>query len=978
MSGININIQIQQKGVQRHPQRPQIPWGLNQERLRNYLLQELLKDESRQNKQQEIKHKAKNNRREELGVSFLNTLPKKKIQKLKKKQVEITQENHSKLIDQKKQEEIRMYMIWKQKQIEMMEHRKKLENFEKQIRIQQNLQSLEEVIKCKHNLISQGRNRTASISMQKKKKKKSKKKVAKQDLKDKFKNIAARFANLQNSDSCINMIESDQDPDPVNDSKYSNMLYNIQEPELDEDDQRYINEIGSIEKQMSGIVKAVITIQKVWRGYKIRQILKFYKDYLSENLTEIKEDVSGTSFKFNSIDPINFSAQQCPEPSDQYSSNKQVQKGLIDDWEQDISMIKRSSLKSQVASRQTPQKLSKQIQTSSNTNSHFNSTKFLEEQKVKWQNMLEYISTLQRKGSKQNLNEVLQDIKKLTQKYAQEVSPGKKQLYIQINDQIEESVEISEMRQAFGSEQILKLSQTSSPRPDASIFEQTPFLDFTQKKFKELLNRDNMNQLIQMREQALEERKKGQQKLIQDAFAQKQISPQTYQLQQQKLEKWATKEKQDLLRDKQIIEKGWKGSYDTFMRTQRDIMFLQKANNQPLMYSFSSETISNKAKLPINTFQTESNKKLFTQHESGTMFLSSSVYESHEIKKAPCSSPSPSPKLNNHINFPHYESVEWDDDMLYNSENLDIRKLGQSQMIKVSTLVQKQPSLNDQQAQSYSILILNSIIGQEIQDMYEELNDKGIDIAHLYLQSIKPQKGIKTGLQYVKNYLDVLKEFALQEDQLNIIRKINIPIGPSPKEMLKLLRYYEQEDQSIDDQFIFQAILSQEIYANLERRLMEDQSISTNDEFLLELEHFHNKIIFDALNEALDYYRPYGLGCYPFPWKTQPQSLQQRLIMEDKIENILIKGVIKVSEWAQSLVGIIIDKEDSPFPKILQLDQEYLNQIKEDRMIRMLNAEVIEQEQGWLNYDEQYTEINVEISQMIFDDLIQEFCNEQF
>ena len=31
-------------------------------------------------------------------------------------------------------------------------------------------------------------------------------------------------------------------------------------------------------------------------------------------------------------------------------------------------------------------------------------------------------------------------------------------------------------------------------------------------------------------------------------------------------------------------------------------MFLQKANNQPLMYSFSSETISNKAKLPINSF----------------------------------------------------------------------------------------------------------------------------------------------------------------------------------------------------------------------------------------------------------------------------------------------------------------------------------------------------------------------------------------
>ena len=48
----------------------------------------------------------------------------------------------------------------------------------------------------------------------------------------------------------------------------------------------------------------------------------------------------------------------------------------------------------------------------------------------------------------------------------------------------------------------------------------------------------------------------------------------------------------------------------------------------------------------------------------------------------------------------------------------------------------------------------------------------------------------------------------------------------------------------------------------------------------------------------------------------------------------------KVIEWAQCLVGIIIDKEDSPFPKMLMFDPEYLNQIKEDRLLRMLQSEV--------------------------------------
>ncbi len=35
--------------------------------------------------------------------------------------------------------------------------------------------------------------------------------------------------------------------------------------------------------------------------------------------------------------------------------------------------------------------------------------------------------------------------------------------------------------------------------------------------------------------------------------------------------------------------------------------------------------------------------------------------------------------------------------------------------------------------------------------------------------------------------------------------------------------------------------------------------MAESHEFLLELEHIHNKVIFDALNEALDEFRPFGL-----------------------------------------------------------------------------------------------------------------------
>ena len=49
-----------------------------------------------------------------------------------------------------------------------------------------------------------------------------------------------------------------------------------------------------------------------------------------------------------------------------------------------------------------------------------------------------------------------------------------------------------------------------------------------------------------------------------------------------------------------------------------------------------------------------------------------------------------------------------------------------------------------------------------------------------------------------------------------------------------------------------------------------------NRSLLGEWENIHNKVIFDAVNDALDEFRPYGLDGPPSPWSNQTRALTYR------------------------------------------------------------------------------------------------------
>lgn len=68
-----------------------------------------------------------------------------------------------------------------------------------------------------------------------------------------------------------------------------------------------------------------------------------------------------------------------------------------------------------------------------------------------------------------------------------------------------------------------------------------------------------------------------------------------------------------------------------------------------------------------------------------------------------------------------------------------------------------------------------------------------------------------------------------------------------------------------------------------------------------EMERIHNKAIFDAFNEALDYHRPFGIKGRPLPWRKNVIFRQV-----NSVDDTLEKSAIRVVQWAETLSGILL------------------------------------------------------------------------
>ena len=77
----------------------------------------------------------------------------------------------------------------------------------------------------------------------------------------------------------------------------------------------------------------------------------------------------------------------------------------------------------------------------------------------------------------------------------------------------------------------------------------------------------------------------------------------------------------------------------------------------------------------------------------------------------------------------------------------------------------------------------------------------------------------------------------------------------------------------------------------IEWETKEKQRNAQEEEEGRERENIHNKAIFDALNEAFDSYRPYGLKGPPLPWANQKRTLSFKHKGANGFEGLL--GTVK-------------------------------------------------------------------------------------
>ncbi len=216
----------------------------------------------------------------------------------------------------------------------------------------------------------------------------------------------------------------------------------------------------------------------------------------------------------------------------------------------------------------------------------------------------------------------------------------------------------------------------------------------------------------------------------------------------------------------------------------------------------------------------------------------------------------------------------------------------------------------------------------------------------------RPPSGIRTALWNVEAYVDaIFKE--IMDDPERFIASLSIPLNRDPIFILGQIQNEDNDYFETIEQIMTQPVLPVELYLGLEHSRKVDAVEETPEDphheaLLTEWSNIHNKCIFDAINDALDYYRPYGLKGPPLPWSKQVRELTYRNGSVASTQDVLLGVKAKVLSWAMTNSGALQLPEDSDLAAILaQLGlgkategKSKLDQYRDERLETVLSTEV--------------------------------------
>lgn len=194
------------------------------------------------------------------------------------------------------------------------------------------------------------------------------------------------------------------------------------------------------------------------------------------------------------------------------------------------------------------------------------------------------------------------------------------------------------------------------------------------------------------------------------------------------------------------------------------------------------------------------------------------------------------------------------------------------------------------------------------------------------------------------NYLKCL--FTAINEQPHVQRKIhksmNSPIGPNNLQKIKLCspplqpifsKHSNQLDDSSEDAFEYSPILSIELYIQMEEIMKQsvylDEQLSKEE---IERRHILHKLIYDCLNESLDYKRVHGLEGLPFEFLTS--NPKNPYISTSNCAHILENVRQEILDYSSYRAGILPEKE----PGLVQMEGvDAIEVLREEIFKKILN-----------------------------------------
>jgi hypothetical protein len=217
----------------------------------------------------------------------------------------------------------------------------------------------------------------------------------------------------------------------------------------------------------------------------------------------------------------------------------------------------------------------------------------------------------------------------------------------------------------------------------------------------------------------------------------------------------------------------------------------------------------------------------------------------------------------------------------------------------------------------------------------------------------------KRNIQVLHAYLNNLSEFVIFNYLPEIKRALNRPFCLP---IFTLLSSFYLENVCVP---VSEPVLRLDYYLQFEERESDDPDLG---DFDVENRQIVNKCFFDALSEALDGLRIFGLDgrmSQPIDWANCGQ-LTANAFDEIKSITAIEKACNQLLGWNDTLCGFF----GREMAATGQMDEAYLSVLKEERMCRLIGQSLEEDIRRWKVTEREPIEVGVQLAELLVDHLL--------